>query len=180
MPAERFVEALNGQIADEFAASQQYIAIAVYYEARTFPQLAAFFYGQSVEERNHAMMMVKYLLDTNASVKVAGVAEPKTAFDDFVAPISLAVEQERRVSGRLSEIYEVAREERDYLSEQFMQWFLKEQVEEEATMSELLDVAERSREFPMTLEEYIARESPGKRDDPSAPTAAGGELAVGR
>ncbi len=163
MPAASFVTRLNEQIGHEFGASQQYVAAAVFYDAETLPRLAAFFYAQAVEERNHAMMMVQYLLDTNASVKVGGVTEPKTEFEDFVAPISLAVEQERRVSGRLSEIYEVAREERDYLSEQFMQWFLKEQVEEEASMSDLLAVAERTRTIPMLLEEYLARESPGER-----------------
>jgi bacterioferritin B len=177
MPAERFVEALNEQIGDEFAASQQYAAIAVYYESHIFPQLARFFYGQAVEERNHAMMMVKYLLDTNAAVKIGGVDAPAGEFDDFVAPIKLALEQEQRVSGRLSEIFEIARDERDYLSERFMNWFLKEQVEEEATMSELLEIAERSREQPMTLEEYLARErSGGPPQDPSAPEPAGGAL----
>jgi bacterioferritin B len=177
MPAERFVEGLNEQIGDEFAAHQQYVAVAAHYEAQTLPRLAGFFYAQAVEERNHAMMMVKYLLDTNAPVRIPGVAGPASEFEDVVAPIQLALEQERRVSERLSRLFEVAREERDYLSEQFMQWFLREQVEEEATMSELLDVAERSRDLPMMIEEYIAREQPG-RDEPAgaAPPVAGGAL----
>jgi ferritin len=79
------------------------------------------------------------------------------------------------VSGQIGDLFKVAREEGDYLSEQFVQWFLKEQVEEVATMSELLDVAERVRDFPMTLEEYIAREAPGApAADPVAPEPAGG------
>jgi bacterioferritin B len=61
----RFAEALNHQIAYEFGASQQYVAIAVHYDAQTLPQLAAHFYRQAVEERNHAMMMVQYLLDAD-------------------------------------------------------------------------------------------------------------------
>ena len=65
------------------------------------------------------------------------------------------------MSEQIGELFAVAREEGDYLSEQFVQWFLKEQVEEEATMTELLDVAERVRDLPMTLEEFIAREQPG-------------------
>src|SRR5919202_3859167 len=158
MPDSAFVERLNEQIAYEFAAHQQYVANAVHYDGETLPRLAAFFYAQAVEERNHAMMMIKYLLDTSAAVRIPGVAAPSTEFADVVAPIKLALDQERRVSERLSRLFEVAREERDYLSEQFMQWFLREQVEEEATMSELLDVAERSRDLPMMIEEYIARE----------------------
>jgi bacterioferritin B len=177
MPAERFIEGLNEQIGDEFAAHQQYVAIAAHYESQTLPRLAGFFYAQAVEERNHAMMMVKYLLDTSSSVRIPGVEGPVAEFGDVVAPIKLALDQERSVSGRLSRLFEVAREERDYLSEQFMQWFLREQIEEEATMSELLDVAERSRDLPMMIEEYIAREQPGGAEPGgAAPPVAGGAL----
>jgi ferritin len=175
MPPNRFVEALNEQVANEFAASHQYVAIAASYEAQTLPQLAGFFYVQAVEERGHALMMVKYLLDTNSPVHLSEIVAPETDFADHIAPIRLALEQERTVSDQIGELFKIAREEGDYLSEQFVQWFLKEQVEEVATMNELLDVAERVRQFPMTLEEYISREKPGgPRDDPVAPEPAGG------
>jgi bacterioferritin B len=174
MPAPRFVEALNDQVANELAASHQYVAIAAHYEAQTLPQLARFFYAQAVEERGHAMMMIKYLLDTNAPVRLREVAAPSSDFGDHLSPIRLALEQERTVSAQIGELFAVAREEHDYLSEQFVQWFLKEQVEEEATMLEILDVAERVRDLPMTLEEYIAREHPGgDHSDPLAPQQAG-------
>ena len=175
MPAERFVEALNEQVANEFAASHQYVAIAAHYESQTLPQLAGFFYRQAVEERGHAMMMIKYLLDTDAPVGLRQVTAPASDFSYHIAPIRLALEQEKTVSDQISELFKVARDEGDYLSEQFVQWFLREQVEEVATMTELLDVAERVRDFPMTLEEYIARENPGRGgDDPMAPESAGG------
>ena len=174
MPAERFIEALNDQIANEFAASHQYVAIGVHYESQTLPQLARFFYAQAVEERGHAMMMIKYLIDTDSPVRLREVVAPTAEFADHVAPIRLALEQERTVSKQISELFAVAREEHDYLSEQFVQWFLREQVEEEATMLELLDVAERVRDLPMTLEEFIAREQPGgDHNDPLAPEQAG-------
>ncbi|MGZ4234171.1 MAG: ferritin, partial [Solirubrobacteraceae bacterium] len=76
MAAPRFIDRLNEQISNEFAASQQYIANAVYYDAQTLPRLAAFFYAQAVEERNHAMMMVQYLLDADAEVRIPGIGEP--------------------------------------------------------------------------------------------------------
>ena len=177
MPAQRFVTALNEQIAAEFAASHQYAAIGIHYEARTLPRLASFFYAQAVEERNHAMMMAKYLLDTDAHVRLGEVYAPQTEFADHIEPIRLALEQERAVSGLISDLFALAREEADYLSEQFMQWFLKEQVEEEATMSGLLEVAERVRELPMTLEEFVAREyPPHDGSEAGAPEAAGGAL----
>jgi bacterioferritin B len=174
MPAPRFIDALNDQVANEFAASHQYVAIGAHYEAQTLPQLARFFYAQAVEERGHAMMMIKYLIDTNSPVRLGEVAAPTGEFSDHIAPIQLALKQERTVSDQIGQLFAVAREEHDYLSEQFVQWFLKEQVEEEATMSELLEVAERVRNDPMTLEEYIAREQPGgDHQDPLAPPQAG-------
>jgi bacterioferritin B len=177
MAAARFIERLNEQIAYEFAASQQYIANAVYYDAETLPRLAGFFYAQSVEERNHAMMMVRYLLAADARVSIPGIAAPETEFADLVAPVALALEQEKRVSGQIAELVGVAREESDYLSEQFVQWFLKEQVEEVSTMSSLLAVVERSAETPMVVEDYLARERGASQTvDPTAPPAAGGAL----
>ncbi len=177
MAAPRFVERLNEQIAYEFAASQQYIANAVYYDAQTLPRLAAFFYAQAIEERNHAMMMVQYLLDADTEVSIPGVGEPESRFADVVAPVALALDQERRVSDQIAALMGVAREEGDFLSEQFVQWFLKEQVEEVATMSSLLAVVKRSVENPMLAEDYLAREHGAtEAGDPTAPTAAGGAL----
>ena len=177
MAAARFVARLNDQIAYEFAASQQYVAAAVYYDGQTLPRLAAFFYRQALEERNHAMMMVRYLLDADASVAIPGVAEPETRFDDIVAPVALALDQERRVSDQIAGLAAVAREESDFLSEQFVQWFLKEQVEEVSTMSSLLAVVSRAGENAMLVEDYLARERGAAAVlDPTAPPAAGGAV----
>jgi bacterioferritin B len=175
MPANAFVERLDTQIGNEFGAYQQYVAIAVHYDAETLPRLAAFFYAQALEERNHAMMMVQYLLDAGVDATIPGVAAPRTTFADIVEPVALALEQERRVSDQIGELAAIARQEGDFLSEQFVLWFLKEQVEEVATMSDLLRVVERSRENPMFVEDYLAREQPGQEGtDPTAPPVAGG------
>src|SRR5215210_8262226 len=87
----RFMDALNEQIGREFAASQQYVAIAVYYDSETLPQLAAHFYRQAVEERNHAMMIVQYLLDAGEQVHIAGIEAPKSDFADAAEPVRLAL-----------------------------------------------------------------------------------------
>jgi ferritin len=174
MPASAFVERLNEQIGHEFAASQQYLAIAVYYDDDTLPRLAAFFYAQALEERNHALMMVQFLLDAGVEAPLPGVAAPRNDFDDVVAPVALALDQERRVSDQINALAAIAREEGDYTSEQFMQWFIKEQVEEVATMSDLLRVVERSKDDPMEIENFMAREhSGGEGTDPTAPHPAG-------
>ncbi len=173
MPAARFVDQLNTQIGHELAAHNQYLACAVYYDALTMPQMAAFFYGQAMEERDHAMMMIQYLLDTDAEVVIPGVAAPRPGFGDVVAPVQLALEQERRVTQQINELVRIAREESDFASEQFLQWFVKEQVEEVATMSDLLAVATRSRDHIEDIEEYVAREQSAPGDDPTAPRRAG-------
>ena len=172
-----FQEKLNEQIAYEFGASQQYIAIAVHYDAQTLPQLAAHFYRQAVEERNHAMMMVQYLLDADEEVVVPGVDAPQTQFTDAVAPVSLALAQERRVTAQIVELVKLAREEGELVGEQFLHWFLQEQREEVASMSSLLAVVERSRDNVMLVEDYLARESGGASPlEAGAPPAAGGAL----
>ena len=177
MPTDRFVAALNGQIANEFSAAQQYVAIAVHYDSRTLPRLARFFYTQALEERNHAMMMVRYLLDVDCRVEVPGIDAPQLDFVDVVAPVSLALEQEKRVGDEIFALMKIAREDNDYASEQFVTWFVKEQVEEVASMSSLLDVVERAKDQPDLAEDYLARESPGSHgDDATAPPVAGGAL----
>ena len=174
MPADAFVAQLNEQIANEFAAHQQYVACAVYYDAETLPQLARFFYRQALEERDHAMMMVQYMLDSDERAVVPGVAAPQVDFGDIVSPVALALAQERRVSEQINALAGVARDERDFTSEQFMQWFIKEQIEEVATMSDLLRVVQRSQDDPMEIEQYIAREHPAAAgEDPTSPHPAG-------
>ena len=177
MAAEAFVAQLNEQIGHEFAAHQQYVACAVYYDSETLPQLARFFYRQALEERDHAMMMVQYLLDADEPVQIPGVSAPRVDFADIVAPVSLALDQERRVTEQINALAAVARNENDYTSEQFMQWFIKEQVEEIASMSDLLTIVGRAKDDPLRAEEFLAREQVGDEGaDASAPPAAGGVL----
>ena len=173
----KFATALNEQIAYEFGASQQYVAIAVYYDAQTLPQLASHFYRQAVEERNHAMMMVQYLLDADDTIVIPAVEAPHVEFDDVVAPVQLALDQEKRVTGQIQQLALTARKEGDLVAEQFMHWFLQEQREEVSSMSALLDVVSRSKDDVMEVEQYLARESGGENPlEAGAPPAAGGAL----
>jgi ferritin len=174
----RFHDAVNEQIGYEFGASQQYIAIAVYYDSETLPQLAAHFFRQAVEERNHAMMLVQYLLDADEAVQIPGVEAPRTAFADAVEPVTLALEQEKRVTAQISALAALAREENDLVGAEFLNWFLKEQREEVSSMSDLLKLVQRASESNLLLaEEFLARNAVGDQGaDPSAPAAAGGAL----
>jgi ferritin len=172
-----FVDVLNEQIRHEFAASQQYIAIAVYYDGETLPQLATHFYRQAVEERNHAMMIVQYLIDSDSSVVIPGVEAPQTDFADAVAPVALALEQEKRVTDQIVELVKLARDQGQLVGEQFLHWFLQEQREEVASMTELLAVVERGRDNLLHVEEYLARAGQaGSPLEAGVPPAAGGAL----
>ena len=118
-------------------------------------------------------MMIKYLVDQDAPVIVPGVSAPQVDFGDVVAPVELALEQERRVTALINELTKIARDESDFASDQFMQWFIKEQVEEVATMSDLVAVVRRSRDNIEAIEEYVQREQRRESIDPTAPAIAG-------
>jgi ferritin len=169
-----FADALNDQIANEFGAAMQYIGAAVHYDAETLPRLANFFYRQALEERSHAMMMIQYLLDVDEAVRIPDISGVKTKFDDDVAPVRMALEQEKRVGEEIYSLFELAREVKDYRAEQFMQWFVKEQVEEVSLMNDLLNVVERSANNLLLVEDFIAREALGEGGEGDAPPEAGG------
>ncbi|WP_066902087.1 ferritin [Mycolicibacterium houstonense] len=173
----KFHALIQDQIRSEFTASQQYIAIAVYFDGADLPQLAKHFYAQAVEERNHAMMLVQYLLDRDIDAEIPGVDAVCNRFDTPRDALALALSQERTVTEQISRLASVAREEGDYLGEQFMQWFLKEQIEEVSSMSTLVRIADRAGANLFHIEDFVARElAGGAGADAAAPKAAGGNL----
>jgi ferritin len=176
MTKSKFTDLLSLQIGHEFAAAQQYVAVAVWFDNQDLPQLAKYFYRQSVEERNHAMMMVRYMLDRNHPVSIPGVPAVRNDFHSVTEPLALALQQEKEVTQSIEDLFRAARAEDDALGEQFMLWFLKEQVEEVASMSTLLNIAERAENL-FDIENFVARETIGDSGhDTSAPEAAGGTL----
>ena len=173
----RYVSLLREQVRHEFNASQQYIAIAVWYDAHDLPQLAAHFYRQAREERHHAMMIVQWMLDRDLAITIPGVDEVRGDFETIAEPIALALKQEQTVTEQIKALFATARAEEDYLGEQFMLWFLKEQVEEVASATTLLTVATRAGDNLFDLENYVAREQIGDAGESAdAPSAAGGAL----
>jgi len=176
MTKSKFNDLLSLQVGNEFSASQQYIAVAVWFANQDLPQLAKYFYRQSVEERNHAMMMVQYMLDRDLPVSIPGVPNVRNDFASVTEPLALALQQEKEVTRSIESLFRAARAEDDALGEQFMLWFLKEQVEEVASMSTLLNIAERAENL-FDIENLVARETIGDSGhDASAPEAAGGTL----
>jgi ferritin len=176
MTSTPFNALLSTQIGNEFAASQQYIAVAAWFANEDLPQLARYFYRQSVEERNHAMMMVQYMLDRDVPFTIPGVPAVRNDFANVTEPLALALQQEREVTASIEALFRAARAEDDALGEQFMLWFLKEQVEEVTSMTTLLNIAERADNL-FDIENFIARETIGDGGrGSSGPEAAGGAL----
>lgn len=176
MTNSTFDQLLADQIGNEFEASQQYIAIAVWYDNRDLPQLAKHFYQQALEERNHAMMLVQYRLDRDMGIVIPAVPAVRNDFASEREPIALALEQEKRVTQQIEGLFAAARAENDALGEQFMLWFLKEQVEEVASMSTLLTIIERAGNL-FDVENYLVRENVADSGgDADAPSAAGGAI----
>jgi bacterioferritin B len=170
----KFHRLLVDQVRHEFTASHQYVALATWFDTQDLPQLARVFYEQSLEERDHAMMLVRYLIDRDVDFALQGVDEIET---DFAAPrdlVALALRQEREVSDQFQRLAKVARDEDDYTGEQFLQWFIQEQVEEIAKMSTLLNVVDRSNGNLFDVETFVARDMPSEDNgSQSAPATAG-------
>ncbi|HEU0190353.1 MAG TPA: ferritin [Mycobacterium sp.] len=173
----KFHALLQEQIYNEFCGAQQYLAVAVHFDGADLPQLAKFFHRKAVEERNHAMMLVQYLLDRDIHAEIPGVAAVHNQFDSPRDAVVLMLDQERAVTDQITRLANVARDEGDYLGEQFIGWFLREQVEEVAVMTTLLRVADRAGHNMFDLENYVAREiATAPPADPGAPRIAGGAL----
>jgi ferritin len=172
-----FLRLLREQIGHEFDAHQQYVAIAVWFDGQDLPQLARHYYRQAIEERNHALMIVQYLLDRDLPVAIPGGSSVRNDFTQVTEPIGLALQQEKQVTAQIEAIFAAARAEGDALGEQFLLWFLKEQVEEVASATTLLTVATRAGDNLFDLENYVAREQIGDGGESTdAPSAAGGAL----
>lgn len=172
----KFTMLLREQVKSEFTASQQYKAIAVYFDNEELPQLAQHFYRQANEEHNHAMMFVQYFLDRGQRIDIPGIAPVRNDFASVLEALQFALTQENEVTDEIVQLATTARHEGDYLGEQFMQWFLKEQVEEVASMSTLVTVAKRAGDNLLDLEAFVAREMSSPEPDSTAPPAAGGAI----
>jgi len=174
--SQTFAELLTQQVAMEFHAHQQYIALAVWFDTHDLKQLGKHFYAQALEERNHGMMMVQFQLDRDLPTTIPSVPEVRNEFGHVRELIQLALEQEKQVTTAIEAMFAAAREAHDFIAEQFVLWFLKEQVEEVASMSTLLTIVDRAGDDWFKVEDWLAREGGGEGEDPTAPPAAGGAV----
>ena len=167
--SEQLATAINDQVGRELGASNQYVNIATYFDSESLPELATFFYRQADEERMHAMKLVHYIVDAGGKVAVPAVDEPTAAIESAEHAAKLSLEWELEVTSQINNLMNMAIEEKDHIAQDFLRWFVNEQLEEVSTMDELLTVIRRAGEGGLLfVEEYLVR-----RGVPHA--AAGGE-----
>ncbi len=153
------VQAMNTQIKHELTASSQYVAIAIYFDDLGLPDQAAFFYRQAEEERTHALKFVHFLLETGARPLIPEVPAVRNEFDSPAEAVAFALEQEETVTRQINGIVSTAVAVNDHTSNQFLQWFVMEQVEEVDSMSTLLDTIRHAGGNLLLAEEFVRRQA---------------------
>lgn len=161
--SKELVEKMNAQIGSELGASNQYLSVAAYFDMENLPELAAFFFRQSDEERMHALKFVHYVLDAGGEIKIPAIPAPPTKVPSAKAAAQLALDWELEVTNQINDIMTLAVEQNDFIAQQFLHWFQSEQLEEVSTMDELVSVIDRAGDQLLLVEEYIIR-----RGDPHA------------
>ena len=152
------IESLNAQLGRELEAHLQYLAISSWFDSEGLPELTGFFARQAAEEHVHAMKFLAYIQDVGGPVVIPALAAPKPSFESAEEAVAASLESEEDVTRRIDAIMDQALATRDHATQAFLQWFVTEQVEEVATMSELLQVTRRAGDQNLLLlEDYVAR-----------------------
>jgi ferritin len=154
---QKIIDAINEQIGYEFSASMQYYAIAAHFAAEALPQLSTHFFSQAEEEKEHALRFIKYVVDVGGNVVIPAIEAPRGNFNNPEEAVKLSLEQEVKVTHQINALVELARSENDYITINFLQWFLTEQLEEVSSMDNLLKIVQRAGTNVLQADEYLAR-----------------------
>ena len=169
LTSQRIIDGINRQIGHEFAAMLQYIAIAAHFDSEALPELSAHFTKQANEEKLHADKFIRYVSDTGARLSLPAIPQPQCRFATAEEAVKLSLDQERSVTDDINALVHAAKEESDYTTENFLQWFIREQLEEVASMQDLLNTVRRAGESNLLLvEDSLAREN-GRLSRQTAP-----------
>lgn len=142
MLSESLQSALNDQINDEFHAAYLYLSMAGYFEVNNLTGFAHWMRMQREEEIGHGMKIYDFVLDRNGRVELQSIDAPPRDYDSPLDACERALEHEKKVTGKINDLYDLAKEEKDYPTEALMQWFVIEQVEEEASALQLVEKLE--------------------------------------
>ena len=159
--SNKLTEMINSQIGHEFEASNIYLQIAAFFDSEVLPATAQFFFRQSQEERDHAMKMLRYILDAGGKLAIPAIPAAPTDVDSAEGALKLALEWELVVTGKINALMDQALEENDHIAQDFLRWFVTEQLEEVSTMESLLKVTRRIGANLEFLEHYVRENSSG-------------------
>ena len=141
--SDPLAKAFNAQINLEFESAYAYLAMAAWCEATELTGFAQWLRGQAQEEIEHALKFFDFLLDRDQRVELSDVAAPTTGFDSVLDVFRVALSHEQRVSAAISDLYAKATAEQDFASVPILNWFTNEQIEEEATVRQIVAELER-------------------------------------
>ncbi len=159
LASTELLDAVNRQVGNEFGASLQYVSIASYFDSQALNGLARFFYRQAEEERDHAMKLVHFVVDSGGKLDIPSIPGPKGEFSSAAEAVGLALEWEKEVTQQIYSLVDIAKRDNNYIAQRFLDWFVNEQFEEVNTMSHLLQVVDRAGEDGLLhVEEFLARE----------------------
>lgn len=139
MLSEKLEKALNDQIRIESESSQVYLSMASWAEVKGLEGISGFMYAQSEEERTHMLKLIKYVNERGGHAKISALEQPKSDFGSFQKMFQELYDHEIFVSKSINELVHVTLEERDYATHNFLQWYVAEQIEEEALARTILD-----------------------------------------
>lgn len=158
LASQKIVDAFNQQIGNELGASHQYVAISAHFATEGLPELAKFFDRQAAEERMHAMKFVRFIVDAGGGVRIPAVAAPKAVFANAEEAVSLSLDWEQTVTEQIYGLVDVARAEKNYIAQRFLDWFVNEQLEEVSSISQLLSIVQRAGDKGLLfVEDYLTR-----------------------
>lgn len=157
-------KAINEQIGHEFSAMLQYVNIATYFDGDALPRLAAHFYRQAEEEKDHAMRLVHYVVEAGGTVTIPSTPGTRSKFASAADAVQLALDQEITVTQQINALMDLAIKENDHAAQIMLTWFVTEQIEEVSSMESLLSMIKRAGDSGLLIVEQFLAGAP-------APTA---------
>lgn len=138
MLSKRLNDEFNKQIMYEFYSAQLYLAMAAWAEANDFPGLSNFMVVQGEEERFHAMKFFRYIAEAGGDIEIFGLDQPEFQAESIMDIFASSYKHEQFVTSRIYTLMDIAQEEKDYAAISFLNWFVDEQMEEEASFDALI------------------------------------------
>jgi ferritin len=147
--------AINAQVGRELGAQMQYVNIASYFTAENMLLFGKIFFQQAAEENGHAMKFVRYVLDAGGRVAVPAISLARADFKSPEDAVAAALKWEEDVTVQINGLMDIAFKEKDYIAQEFLGWFVNEQLEEVSKMSSILSIIKRAGDNTMLAEQYV-------------------------